>query len=127
MTKNKRTFDEWLALPRGLREPKTQKELALRLNIQLETLSRWKGDPALQDLVNQVTRAHLETELPEINHVVVEKAKEGDIKFVKLVPKMTGRHTDAVTIMSEVTQVGIEKYTAVISQVAEWEKERFGN
>ena len=90
-------------------------------------MSRWKKDPALQDLVYHKAKLRLETELPEIMNVIVEKAKDGDIKFIKLVLELTNRHTDAITVRSEVPQIGIEQYTTAIRQVAQWQEERFGN
>ena len=50
-----------------------------------------------------------------------------NLQIIKLALELTGRHTDSITLRSEVPQVGIEKYTAVIRQVAEWEQERFGH
>ena len=127
MNKNKQLFVQWLAFPKAFREPKTQKELALQLNVQPETLSRWKADPALQDQVYQVTRAYLSAELPDILHVVLKQALGGDIKFIQLVLELTGKHTDSITVKSDVPQVGIEKYSSIIKQVSKWQEERFGN
>ena len=127
MNKNKKLFVQWLALPKANRQPKTQKELAPLLNVRPETLSRWKNEPGLMDQVYQELRAHLETYLPEVMHVIGERASQGEIKFIILLLELLGKYTDSITVTAEVPQIGIEQYSAVIKQVAEWEQERFGN
>ena len=127
MTKNKQLFAEWLAIPKEMREPRTQKEFAVQLNVQPETLSRWKKDPALQDQVYEVARAYLENRLPEIMHGIGEKAAAGEYKFVILALELTGRYNQAITVRTDSIQVGIEKYSAVIRRMEEWERERFGS
>lgn len=127
MSKNKQHFLQWLALPKLNRVPKTQAELAPLLNHQSETLSRWEINPTHMDQVYQVARAYLASEIPEILHVILESAKSGDIEFIKLVLELTGRYTEGISIRSDTPQVGIERFTAIIKQVSEWQEERLGN
>ena len=127
MSKRKQVFAEWLAVPKKMREPRTQKELATVLNVQPETLSKWKKDQGLQELVFEMARTRLEVELPDIMQVIVDKAKEGQIQFVKLVLELTNKHSEKITVKQEAPEVGIENYTAVIRKAVQWEKERFGN
>ena len=127
MKKNKEMFAEWLAVPKNMREPKTQKELASVLNVQPETMSRWKQDQGFRDLVFEKARERLEVELPDIMQVIVDKAKAGNFQFVKLVLELTNRHSDKITIRPEVPAIGIEQYSAAIRKVSQWEEERFGD
>ena len=127
MTKNKELFAEWLVVPKNMREPKTQKELASVLNVQPETMSRWKKDQEFQDLVFEKARVRLEVELPDIMQVIVDKAKAGNFQFVKLVLELTNKHIDKITVRPEVPVIGIEQYSAAIRKVAQWEEERFGD
>jgi hypothetical protein len=48
MKKNKKRFAEWLALPKKMRQPSTQKELADLLDVCPDTLTRWKADPEVR-------------------------------------------------------------------------------
>jgi len=115
-TKNKEIFAEWLAMPRKMREPGTQKGLAAVLDVGPVTLSRWKNDVEFQELVYQRARSHLMAELPDVMHMIMEKAKGGDFRFAKMVLELTGRYSERITVRQE----------AAIKQVAEWKKERFG-
>ena len=45
LSANQEIFAEWLAVPKDMRVPKTQKELASLLNVCPDTLSWWKKGP----------------------------------------------------------------------------------
>ena len=127
MAKNKELFAEWLAVPKNMREPKTQKELASVLDVEPETMSRWKNDQGFQDLVFEKARGRLEAELPDFMQVIVDKAKAGNFQFVKLALELTNKHSDKITVKPEVPVIGIEHYSAAIRKAAQWEEERFGD
>ena len=127
MSKDKEVFAAWLAVPKKLREPRTQKELAVVLNVQPETLSRWKKDPVLQERVFEMARSRLEVALPDVLEVIADKAKKGNIHFVKLMLELTHKHSEKVTVRQEVPEVGIERWKGILEKVAQWEEERFGN
>ena len=110
MSKNQELFAEWLAVPKKKREPKTQKELAAKLNICSDTLSRWKKDLGLRTLVYDMARTRLEAELPDIMQVIIDKAKEGHFHFAKLALELTDRYCNRIAVESEEPKVGIEQY-----------------
>ena len=125
-SRSKEIFAEWLAMPKKMREPKTQKELAAELDVGSVTLSRWKNDVDFQELVHQRTLSHLMAELPEVMHVIIDKAKEGDFRFAKMVLELTGRYSERITVRQEVTEIGIEQYSAAIKKFEDWKRGRFG-
>ena len=127
LSKNKQFFAEWLAVPKEMRNPRTQKELAGLLKIKPETLSRWKKEPDFQAAAFEKARTQLEVELPEILQVIAEKAKAGNYQFVKLALELTHKHSEKITVKQEVPEVGIEQWSALLEEVAQWEKERFGD
>ena len=127
MSKDKEVYAAWLAVPKRLREPRTQKELAVLLNVQPETLSRWKKDPVLQERVFEMARNRLEVQLPDVLQVIAEQAKKGNIHFVKLMLELTHKHSEKVTVQQEVPEVGIEQWTAALKKVEQWERERWPN
>jgi len=49
----KREFVEWLAIPSSIREPKTQKEFADMIKVNVATLSRWKDEPEIMEGVKE--------------------------------------------------------------------------
>ena len=122
MSKNKQYFAEWLALPKEIREPRTQKEVAVLLKVKPETLSRWKKEPEFQSLAYEKARGQLEAVLPDILQVIVDKAMEGNIHFVKLILELTNKHSEKITVKQEVPEVGIEQYSAALKQLEAWEK-----
>lgn len=127
MNKKKNIFIQWLALPKANREPKTQKELALLLSVRPETLSRWKNEDGVMDQVYQELLDHLATYLPEVMQVIGDRASQGEIKFIILLLELLGKYAGTITVKSDGPQVGIEQYSTVIKQVADWELERFGD
>ena len=58
-----------------------------------------------------MARTRLEVELPNIMQVIVDKAKEGQIQFVKLVLELTNKHSEKITVKQETPEVGIENYS----------------
>jgi len=125
-SKNKERFAEWLAVPMEMRQPRTQKELSLILEVKPETLSRWKKDQDFKQHVYEMASARFDEELPDVIQVIIDRAKQGHFQFVKLMLELTNNYRDRIAITPEAPQVGIEQYQAVIKKVAQWKKENFG-
>lgn len=74
----------WLATPSKLRQPKTQKLLATKLQISQEVISRWKHEPGWADAVSEIVRAWLFDDLPDVLKSLVAHAKQGSVKHQRL-------------------------------------------
>lgn len=85
LSSNKKVFVDWLATPEFAREIKTQRKLADKLGVSEVTLSRWKKDQ-------------------EISQVVVKRKKE--MARVDLIPRVI----DALTIRASSTNEYGQKY-----------------
>ena len=119
-------FAEWLAVPKKMRVPKTQKELASLLNVCPDTLSRWKMNAEFQSRVSKMALSRLETALPDIFQVIIDNARAGKFQFVKLILELTEKYSSRITVESKGPKVGIEGYSALIKYIEQWEVERSG-
>ena len=126
LSKNKELFAGWLAVPREMREPKTQKALAAHLDVCPDTLSRWKKDSEFQAQVYKLELARLDAALPDVLQVIIDNARAGKFQFVKLVLELTEKYTSRITVESQGPQVGIEQYSALIKHIEQWEEGRSG-
>lgn len=78
-------FVEWCAIPDALKEPKTQKELALLINVEQGTLSDWKKRPEYYDLVRDEMRRWGKGKTQNIIGALYRKAvQEGNAQEAKL-------------------------------------------
>ena len=124
MKKIKKQFAEWLAVPKKLRQPRTQKELADLLEVCPDTLSRWKKDPRVRGRAYDLARTRIETELPDIIQTIIDKAKDGSYQFVRLALELTEKYASKVTVETHNTSVGIEQYSDLIRMVEERKDEK---
>ena len=74
----------WLAMPTKIRQPKTQKELAAKLNISAEVITRWKHLPGWAEAVSEIVRVWLFDDLPDVLKSLVTQAKKGSVKHQRL-------------------------------------------
>jgi hypothetical protein len=123
---NQDKFVEWLAVPKHMREPKTQKELAAHLDVCPDTLSRWKKNPELQARVYKLALARLEAVLPDVFQVIIDNALAGKFQYVKLALELTDNYSSRITVQSKEPEVGIEQYSALIKHLERWQEERSG-
>lgn len=108
MTKNgKRTwttnqihFQEWLALPKQLRSPKTHGELARRFGVGQDVLSNWKNLPGFMDEVTAKSREYLRSEIPDVFGALVREAKSGDVPAIKLFAQLTDQLVERTDVTS---------------------------
>ena len=78
-------FVQWIALPKGYREPKEQGELAVKFDVAPETLSRWKKHPLFWGLVQREFKEWAKDKTPNVMASLYNRAlKEGNAAEVKL-------------------------------------------
>jgi hypothetical protein len=100
-----------------MRQPGTQKELAGILDVCPDTLTRWKKDPQVRDLVYDLVRDRLEAELPDIFQVIIDEAKAGKYQFVKLSLELLDKYSNKLTLETDTPTLGIEQYSEIIKLV----------
>ena len=107
---NQRRFQEWLALPASMREPRHQGELAQVLRVNDSTLSRWKRlereledgrTENFQEAVNKIARRYLDSDLPEVFGALREKAREGSHQHIKLYLELDGEYVERRELTGE--------------------------
>lgn len=77
LTEEQKTFAAWLSLPKSQRKPRTQELLAIELDVNGMTLSRWKKLPAVQAEVDNTHIRKLKDRMGEIYDALVEHAING--------------------------------------------------
>lgn len=95
-------FQEWLALPRQMRQPATQEALAEELGVHWVTLSKWKKREGFMEAVSELARRHLIAALPDVYGSLVDEAVRGDVAAIKLYLQLLGE----VTERSQIEVVG---------------------
>ena len=91
-------FQEWLALPKRLREPKTQRELAKVIGVGEDTLSDWKRFDGFVDAVNVIARRYLKESMPAILDAIATKATKGDMPAAKLALQVTDMLQETINV-----------------------------
>ena len=91
-------FQAWLALPRRLRKPKTQKELADELGVHETTLSDWKRKTGFMAAVRVLAKDWAEDDLPEVLDALVKHAKKGSSNHIAMFLKMSGLLVEKVDV-----------------------------
>jgi hypothetical protein len=74
----------WFAMPAKVRQPKTQKELAAKIGVAPEVITRWKSLPGWQDAVSEIVRVWLFDDLPDVLKKLVTEAKKGSVRHQRL-------------------------------------------
>lgn len=60
-------YIDWLLMPRELRNPPTQRELAVQLGVTEQTLRNWRKEPVFQRTMTERARGHVKAHaLPDI-------------------------------------------------------------
>src|SRR5882672_4963242 len=72
----KEAFKLWLAMPSWERVPKSQQELAKRLNVDEGTLSDWKRIPGFKDEVTKLAKEWAQAFLPDVLGAMVHAAAD---------------------------------------------------
>lgn len=108
-TNEQEIFMQWLSLPKDMREPATQSELAKQLEVSDAMLSRWKKIPGFWDGVEQIHIKKLRERLGDIYEALVDHAIAGkhpkymEMAF-QLAREQFGEKNVKVTVTKEETQ-----------------------
>ncbi len=78
-------FVQWIAMPKALRNPKTQRELAVHFGVGEDTLSEWKQRADFWQLVDEQQKAWGRERTPDVLLALHSRAvKTGDPRAVRL-------------------------------------------
>lgn len=66
-------FIAWVALPKSLKNPKTQAELAKQIGVGPDTLSEWKQRHGFWDRVNEQMKIWAKEKTPDVISILYEK------------------------------------------------------
>ena len=101
-TTTRKLFQEWLAIPHGLRGQETniatQKEFAAKYKVDPATLSRWKAEEGFMDAVDRLRKHRLDEHLTDIYQSLVDKAKSGDTNAMRFAFELAGRYHKETTV-----------------------------
>lgn len=86
----KRQFGLWLGLPRNIRDPKSQAELAEKLGVLTTTLAHWKDDPAVKGARESALKILGGNDMYDVTKTIVDKAKEGNFQMARLYMEWQG-------------------------------------
>lgn len=109
-------FQLWLALPKKLRRPKTQGELANLLGANEATLSDWKKLDGFQEEVNKWIKAFTVDDVADVVAAVASKAKKGSKGHAELFLELAGiwrRGLDVTTGGKQLPAIPITNIQAV--------------
>lgn len=93
-TPEQEAFQAWLGLPRELRDPKTQSEIAEMLGVTEWTLSRWKGLPGWPERVNLASVAVLSESVGDVLAALTREARKGSAKHIEIFLKLAKVYED---------------------------------
>lgn len=77
-------FMAWLALPKELREPKTQGEFAETIGYHETTLSRWKQLPGWDEDQHALSISMIGDYTADVLHALAREAVKGSVQHIKL-------------------------------------------
>jgi hypothetical protein len=83
-------FQAWLALPPPAREPRSQRALALQLEVHEVTLTNWKRLPGFGAAVTELALELVKTELAPILFAQVKQARSGSLEHAKWLFEVAG-------------------------------------
>lgn len=93
-TIEQKRLQQWLALPKRERKPKTIDDFARELGADPATLHRWKKLDGFADEVRKLIRDYLEDELSEIYGALKREAKGGSYQHIKLALELVGDYVE---------------------------------
>lgn len=93
-------FQAWLALPKSMRQPKTQQKFAQEVGVHESTLSDWKRLEGWAEAVNELALMLLREDVPEILASLRREAKRGSAQHQRMALEMIGLYTARTDITS---------------------------
>lgn len=79
-----REFIEWSALPKKLREPKTQGLFAQKYGLHIDTLTDWKKREGFQEEVDRYRIMFFLEYRSDVYYALVQRALTGNVAAVRL-------------------------------------------
>lgn len=119
-----RRFIQWLVLLKEDRDPNTQAELALELNLRQQTLSRWKRLPGFWNAVEEEAIRRLVQRTSLVLEMIGKKAESGDYRFAKLLLEINEKNKQRQA--EDIVPFTIEEIKKADLELKAWEIERFG-
>ena len=92
LTPRQQRYLEWLALPKGARNPPTRLELANELGVTDRALRKWNRAYNLEERAAEMALGYLVEHVPDVLGALVRGAKRGNHKDIKLFLELTGRY-----------------------------------
>lgn len=87
-------YQQWLALPKKERKPKTIELLAQELGLDRVSMWRWRKLDGFMDEVKLLIRGQLGDDLPEIYGALRTQAKKGSFPHIKLALELAGEYVE---------------------------------
>ncbi len=117
---NLQKFIEWIALPRTLRKPKTQKDFAMSIGVNQDTLSDWKKLPNFWKEVNLYHRLYFRSHTADVLNGLLQMAKTGRAAEVKLFLEYFEGYCGKELIITESTSLAPEQAERIANAVNHW-------
>lgn len=109
----KMQYGMWLGLPREARpsDEKTQKGIAKKLGIGIDTASRWNKDPFVEKVADNALKIFGERDKIQIIESLIKEAKDGKVEAIKLYLIWQGELDKSTTgrIPAEITVKRVER------------------
>jgi hypothetical protein len=112
-------FINWLALPRELKEPKTQTEYADMIGVNKVTLSKWKQKEGFKEAVRERALTWTDDALPDVLGALIKEAVGGSAPHIKMYLDMQGIHAER----HDLTSGGLPIKTYVTVSPDDWDGE----
>lgn len=108
-------LQQWLALPKRERKPKTTEQLAAALGVDRTTLFRWRRIPGFMDEVKSLIRDHLDIDLSDVYTALRREAKRGSFQHIRLILELVGDYVERQEHTGKgggpITYADVSKYT----------------
>jgi hypothetical protein len=121
---NLEKFIEWIALPRTLRKPKTQKEFAKSIGVNQDTLSDWKKLPNFWKEVNLYHRLYFRSQTADVLNGLLQTAKTGRAAEVKLFLEYFEGYYGKELTLTEPTSLAPEQAERITNAIKHWFSDR---
>lgn len=93
----------WLSTPKPFRKPKTQKQLAVKLNIDKNTLSNWARYKETQQNIIILTKRYLGNDIGTLMDICKKEALSGSSKHLDIIMKFLNLINDSTIQADNIT------------------------
>jgi hypothetical protein len=124
LTQKQCEYAAWIATPKKLRVPRTQEELATKLNVSDRTLTRWQTT-ALWEEVDRIIGENIHTALSEIIAAQIDIATDTDNPRAVNAAKLLIEHMDRTRPKTTEEKLDNQKIIeAAKEELEQWMSER---